>query len=180
MESLHLPHSNSEAAGLPDGQRPKHHFLVATRYMLKVPSNADVLAHGSERKSRLSDNEKKPNSARPASDSLARGRGLSWLRIWLMALAGAIVGLGGILSATMLTSASLLFLGTELGVFLLVDQERRPTHQVTGSSVRPPVRRWLRGRSSSTGTAKRSVGKRWNSAPNTVCSSIRASGAPMQ
>lgn len=53
-------------------------------------------------------------------------------------------------------------------------------HQVTGSRVRPPVSRSARTASWSMGTARRSVGIRWNSRPKTACSSIRASAAPMQ
>lgn len=121
MVRVHVPGSADEAAGLSDEERPNHHLLVAARYMLKAPSNADVLAHGSERKPRLPNNGKTTIPGHGASDGRERGRGLSWLRIWLMVLARAIVGLGGILSLTMLSSASLLFLDTRLGVFLLVD-----------------------------------------------------------
>jgi hypothetical protein len=54
------------------------------------------------------------------------------------------------------------------------------TYDVTGSSVKPPVSKWLLGRSASSGTASRRLGIRRTSVARTLWSSIRASGAPMQ
>ena len=53
-------------------------------------------------------------------------------------------------------------------------------YQVTGSSTRPPVSNSSRPRSDSTGTARRMVGNRSSRAANSMCSSIRANGAPTQ
>ncbi len=50
----------------------------------------------------------------------------------------------------------------------------------TGSAARPPVRTFMRIRSSLTGTVSRIPGKRAGSWPKTACSSSRASGAPRQ
>jgi hypothetical protein len=56
---------------------------------------------------------------------------------------------------------------------------RDPDHHATGSSVSPPVNTSGRNVNSSTPTASRIVGNREASWEITVCSSIRASGAPM-
>lgn len=47
-------------------------------------------------------------------------RGLSWLRVWLTVLVGAIAGTGALFAAATLTSAPVLFLGAGLVAFLLI------------------------------------------------------------
>lgn len=53
-------------------------------------------------------------------------------------------------------------------------------HHVTGTSARLPPVSSSRSRSDSTGTARRSVGNRLSRAGNSICSSMRAKGAPRQ